>query len=64
MRVTHNVDPETHEIFREIIETSYQALDELRKAYEGRGKKTWMNIWNPEKNEWLLTINMGREMRI
>lgn len=60
MRVTHYKDPDTGELFREIIDKKYTTLYEFKKAYEAKGKRAWLNLWDVE-GKWKLTVNMGKE---
>lgn len=60
MKVLHYKDPETNELFREITDKSYTALQELKRAYEEKGKKAWFNLFDIS-GEWQLTINLGKE---
>ena len=59
MMVKHDKDNETGVWYREIVFRNYKRLAQLRCEYEAKGFKTWLNLWNSDKNEWLLTIEMG-----
>lgn len=42
--------------FKEIIYNKYQILKELKEAYESKGLKTWLNLYDSCQNEWILTV--------
>lgn len=58
MKVTHFKDPVTGQVFREIRESykNYKSLEELKKAYEERGKKTWLTFDFSLSTDYALTV--------
>lgn len=45
--------------FLEVIYTSYETLDQLKEEHVKKGRRTWLNLWDGLKDEWLLTVEMG-----
>lgn len=60
MRETKTQDPETGLWYREIIYNNYKRLRELKFQYDELGIRSWLNVWDPITNEWILTIEMGK----
>jgi len=54
MEVLNYVDSEKKQ-FREIIDSNYKSLSELKEAYEDRGCKAWLNLWDCTKAKGLLS---------
>lgn len=52
VRVTKNGDGVID--YKELIDSSYGALAELKKQYENMGFRAWINPWSLSK--WVLTI--------
>lgn len=53
------------EWFREFIESSYDALAQLRSEYKKKGFETWLNLYSNSTNstpaKWMLTVRTGKE---
>lgn len=47
------------EEFREIVCKNYRALYDLKQAYEKAGWEGWMNLFDCNKGEWMLTVKRG-----
>ena len=46
--------------WREIIYKGFERLDQLKVAYEDRGWKAWLNLWDCTKGKWILTLTRPR----
>lgn len=59
MRVKHEKNMTTGMWEKEIIYKSHRRLLQLKYEYENLGFRTWLNLWDNVKNEWILTVEMG-----
>lgn len=58
MNTFHTKDDEGNTI-RECTEVNYEFLVELKEAYEERGWKCHLDIWDSSRGIYVLTANMG-----
>lgn len=59
MKVTKYNNPVNGDEYREIRETSWEALEELQRAYKAKGMKTWLlplDFDDPRSDKKVLTI--------
>lgn len=59
MKVKHGKDSATGIWYREIFFKNYKRLEQLMHAYEEKGYKVWLNLWDIRTNEYLLTVELG-----
>lgn len=59
MKVCHFSDLVNGNVYREIKEESWEALEELQRAYKAKGMKTWLlplDFDDPRSDKKVLTI--------
>ncbi len=57
MEVTHY--SHVNHVYRQIIDTHYKPLKELKDFYNSEGTMAWLNLY--KTNKWILTVLIRRE---